>query len=69
VFAHPIDWAMFDAARATLVPRLSQWVDKKIQDMLGEREESMVSVSRAAQLCQPSPDILVRLAALGTAKV
>lgn len=42
VFAHPIDWAMFDAARATFAPRLSAWVDKKIQDMLGEREESMV---------------------------
>lgn len=49
VFAHPLDWAMFDAAKATLAPRLSAWVDKKIQDMLGEREESMVralSISR-----------------------
>jgi hypothetical protein len=44
VFAHPIDWAMFDAARATFAPRLSAWVDKKIQDMLGEREESMVRI-------------------------
>ena len=42
VFAAPIDWVMFDAARETLMPRLSGWVDKKIQDMLGEREESMV---------------------------
>lgn len=46
VFAHPIDWTVFDAARSTLAPRLSGWVDKKIQDMLGEREESMVCFLR-----------------------
>lgn len=50
VFAHPIDWAMFDAAKATLAPRLSAWVDKKIQDMLGEREESMVRIFTSPQI-------------------
>lgn len=42
IFRAHIDWALFDMARAQLVPRLSTFVDKKITEMLGERETTLV---------------------------
>ena len=56
VFAYPIKWDAFDAAAATLVPKLSAWVSKKITELLGVDEPTMArapSVSIAC-FCKPA---------------
>lgn len=55
IFAAPIDWVMFDAAQKQLLPRLTSFVDKKITEMLGEQEESLVR----PHFCQSSVHFLV----------
>ena len=45
VFAYPIKWDAFDAAAATLVPKLSGWVSKKITELLGVDEPTMARPS------------------------
>ncbi|KAK9824335.1 hypothetical protein WJX72_009526 [[Myrmecia] bisecta] len=42
VFSYPIKWAVFDAARAQMAPRISSWVNKKIAELLGEEEKTLV---------------------------
>lgn len=42
VFAYPVKWAVFDAAKAQLGPRVVAWVSKKIVELLGMEEETMV---------------------------
>lgn len=42
VFAYPVKWDAFDAAAAVLQPKLSAWINKKIKDLLGVEEPTMV---------------------------
>lgn len=52
IFKAHIDWALFDMARGQLVPRLSSFVDKKITEMLGEQETTLVRFPTPGQaLC------------------
>lgn len=43
LFKAPIDWALFDMAKGQLLPRLANFVDKKITQMLGEQETTLVT--------------------------
>ncbi|KAK9825406.1 hypothetical protein WJX81_001920 [Elliptochloris bilobata] len=43
VFAYPVKWGAFDAATAVLQPKLSAWINKKIKELLGVEEPSMVT--------------------------
>ncbi len=60
VFAYPIKWDAFDAAAATLVPKLAGWVSKKITELLGVDEPTMARPSVFVHTCasQPSQQVL-----------
>ena len=47
VFAYPVKWDAFDAAAAVLQPKLSAWINKKIKDLLGVEEATMVCTAAA----------------------
>jgi len=53
VFAYAVKWAAFDAAAATLVPKLSGWVGKKIAELLGVEEPTMVRPPLGAAGARP----------------
>ena len=53
VFAYAVKWAAFDAAATTLVPKLSGWVGKKIAELLGVEEPTMVRPPLGAAGARP----------------
>lgn len=49
VFAYPVKWDAFDAAAAVLQPKLSAWINKKIKDLLGVEEPTMVRAKASSR--------------------
>jgi RNA-binding protein 25 len=55
VFAYPIKWDAYDQHSKAIVPKLSQWVSKKVAELLAE-DESVVKhiMSMVAKHSQPA---------------
>jgi len=53
LFAYPLDWALFD--RAQLAPVVQRWAAKKVAELLGEAEPSLVDfiVQQTSAHCAP----------------
>ena len=57
LFAHPVDWAIFDSLR--LADTVSRWAAKKVAELLGEAEPSLVEFVTAQTSAHCAPDALL----------
>jgi RNA-binding protein 25 len=57
LFAHPVDWAVFDSLR--LAETVSRWAAKKVAELLGEAEPSLVEFVTAQTAAHCAPDALL----------
>ena len=57
LFAHPVDWALFDSLR--LADTVSRWAAKKVAELLGEAEPSLVEFVTAQTSAHCAPDALL----------
>jgi len=57
LFAHPVDWAVFDSLR--LADTVSRWAAKKVAELLGEAEPSLVEFVTAQTSAHCAPDALL----------
>ena len=57
LFAHPVDWAVFDSER--LADTVSSWAAKKVAELLGEAEPSLVEFIAAQTAAHCTPDALL----------
>lgn len=57
LFAHPVDWAVFDSMR--LAETVSRWAAKKVAELLGEAEPSLVEFVTAQTAAHSAPDALL----------
>ena len=57
LFAHPVDWAVFDSLH--LADTVSRWAAKKVAELLGEAEPSLVEFVTAQTSAHCAPDALL----------
>jgi len=57
LFAYPVDWAVFDASG--LRDTVQRWVAKKVSDLLGEAEPSLVEFITAQTAAHAQPEALL----------